>query len=293
MLTTQTGRIISSLLTLVLALCLFSQAALAEESLSLTTAYAGAESNNNGNMFDVTVTNDQPLVIDSFDINIYQFSGAPTIDVYYRTGSYTAGSSSSDGWIFAGSSTVTASPVDTPTALNVGNIRLESGQTYGFYITTTQNTDRLHYISNFSGAFSDYSDDNMTISPGAGKPLPEFTDITFEPRVWSGTIYYHICETTSADSKSTRRHEAEHAFWMQVNTLIGAAENGGIVEVDLTNITRMPRYVMRLLAKYPDVTLLLTYNGETVAIQGALALVKDNRSAFTFEELKELFVQPK
>ncbi|MEL7601783.1 MAG: hypothetical protein AAGU77_01375, partial [Bacillota bacterium] len=57
------------------------------------------------------------------------------------------------------------------------------------------------------------------------------------------------------------------------------------------NITRMPRYVMRLLAQDPDVTLLLTYNGETVAIPGSLALAKDNRSAFTIEQLKELFKQ--
>ncbi len=285
--TIRTGRIPAVVLTLILALCLFSQAALAEESLSLTTAYAGSDSNNNGNMFDVTVTSDQPLIIDSFDINLYQYTGTPTVNVYYRDGSYTDGSTFSDGWIFAGSAAVTPSPVDTPTALNVGNIRLESGQTYGFYITTAQSTDRLHYINNDTV----YSDDNLTISPGAGKPLPEFTETTFEPRVWSGTIYYHICEPASGTSTSTRRHDAEHAFWGQVNVLIRAAEDSGVVQVDLTNITRMPRYVMRLLAQYPDVTLLLTYNGETVAIPGSLALAKDNRSAFTIEQLKELFKQ--
>ncbi len=276
-------------LAALLVLCLFSQASLAEESLSLTTSYVGAESNNPGNMFDVTVTGNQNLVIDNFDVNIYQSSGTPTINVYYRAGSYAAGSSSPDGWIYVGSSTVTAAPVDTPTAINVGNIRLNSGQTYGFYITTTEVTDRLHYISEYSTTgISDYSDDNMTISPGAGKALPEFTGSTYEPRVWSGTIYYHIYEP-AAQSKSTRQHEAQHAFWTQVNGLIRSAEDGGVVEIDLTTINQMPRYVMRLLAENPNVTLVLTYNSKSVTIPGSLALAKDSRSAFTFEELMEFY----
>ena len=269
------------LLSFLLMLCLFAQSALAAESLSLTTTYSGLDSNNNGNMFDVTVTGEKSLIIDSFDINFYQSSGSPTVNVYYRTGTYAEGTGSSDGWILAGTASVTPSAKDTPTALDIGNIKLKSGQTYGFYITTTQSGDRLHY----QYADTAYSDDNMTISAGAGTALPEFTGATFSPRVWSGSIYYHIYEKSAA----ARRHEREHEFWKQVCALLSAAKNGGVVKAELASISHLPSFVMRKLAEYPGVVLRLRYDGGEISIPSEKALTKNIGAYFTLEELQELY----
>ena len=269
------------LLSFLLVLCLFAQSALAAKDLSLTTTLTGGGYSANGNMFDVTVTGGKNLVIDGFDINVAMSYGTPTVNVYYRPGSYTESPTSADGWILAGSASVIPSAIDTPTPLNIGEIRLKSGQTYGFYIINTNENNRLHYTPGTTA----YSDDNMTISAGQGKFLPEFTGESYEPRIWSGTIYYHINEKTVA----ARRHEREHAFWNQVCALLTAAKDGGVVEAELAGISHMPSFVMRKLAEYPGVVLLLKYDGGEFSIPSEKALTKDIGTYFTLEELQALY----
>ncbi len=278
-------KIVSFVLTSLLVLCLFSQAALAEDQQSLTTTFEGGNSQS-GNMFNVVVSENNEVTIRGFDINLSNSGETINVKVYYRDGSYEAGEYSAEGWTSLGTHAVSSNGVGLPTSLDIDDLQLKPGQTYGFFITTTNSQEVLHYTNGDAS----YGDDNITITAGIGKGLPEFMGESYSPRIWNGTIYYFIGHISSGgESNSTKQNAAEFAFWKQVCALICAAQENSVVQVDLGTLTDMPRFVMRTLANHSDITLVLTYGGGQVSIPGEKALDKDTRSSFTLDDLKELY----
>ena len=153
---------------------------------SLTTTFVGGN-NYAGNMFDVDVTSLDHVEIDGFDVNLQTKGGDALVSVYYRSGSYVGAESTSDGWILAGSQTVTPRGMGNPTPLNIGGIVLHPGQRYGFYITVTDYAATMIYTNNNNT----YSDSNISVTTGIGKGTPDFSGETRTERTWNGTIYYH------------------------------------------------------------------------------------------------------
>ncbi|PKP23930.1 MAG: hypothetical protein CVU03_14140, partial [Bacteroidetes bacterium HGW-Bacteroidetes-2] len=150
----------------------------------ITTFFTGGNSFA-GNMFDVTASGADDLLIDGFDVNVTAGSG--TISVYTRPGSYVGFEGSAAGWTLMGSEVVTGAGSNLPTPVNVGGLTIPAGQTYGFYVTVS---DYPSLTMNYTNGDNVFSDANITIATGVGKGDPDFTGSTFASRSWNGTIYY-------------------------------------------------------------------------------------------------------
>lgn len=174
------------------------------DSVTLTANTAGpdnslvstlaAGNNHRGNMFDVTATN--TLTITSFEAHPM---GNTTIAVYYRTTPYAGFETSSAGWTLIGSAAVIAQPFGnfTPVPVPV-NVLIPAGQTYSFYVTSTNIAVSLNYTDGTSEGAPYTSDANLIFRQGVGMEYP-FSNGSgvFRPRVWNGKIHYTVPTTTS------------------------------------------------------------------------------------------------
>lgn len=158
-------------------------------AMSLTSTFA-AGNNHRGNMFDIFATN--TVTITSFDAHPM---GNTTIAVYYRTSPYAGFETSSAGWTLIGSAAVTAQPMGNPTPVPVPvNVTIPAGQTYSFYVTSTNTSVSLNYTDGSVEGATYTNDANITFRQGVGMEYP-FTNGTgsvFRPRVWNGIIHYTV-----------------------------------------------------------------------------------------------------
>jgi hypothetical protein len=152
---------------------------------TLQTTFAGGN-NHRGNMFDIVAIN---------AVNIISFDAHPVgntdYEIYYKVGTFAGSENNSAAWTLVGSATgVVAQPMGTPTPLPiVVNITIPAGQTYGWYVTST-NTTVSNYYTNGTAQGSVYtSDANIQFLEGVGLEYP-FTGTPFTPRVWNGRIHY-------------------------------------------------------------------------------------------------------
>lgn len=145
--------------------------------------------NHRGNMFNLMATN--TIVIDSFSAHPI---GNTTIEVYYRTTPYNGFTSNSSGWILLGSAAVVAQSFGTPTPVPIPvNVTIPAGQTYGFYVTSSNVNVSLNYSDGNSEGAPFASDANITFYEGVGMEYP-FTNGggVFTPRIWNGIIHYSV-----------------------------------------------------------------------------------------------------
>lgn len=153
----------------------------------LTTTFAGGN-NHRGNMFDVVAIN--TVTIESFDAHPI---GNTSYEIYYKVGTFVGSEANAGAWTQIGTATaVVAQPLGTPTPIpiNVG-VTIPAGQTYAFYVTST-NTGVSQNYTDGTGVGNVYSSDaNIQFLEGAGMEYP-FTagGGTFTPRVWNGNIHY-------------------------------------------------------------------------------------------------------
>jgi hypothetical protein len=154
---------------------------------TLTTTMA-AGNNHRGNMFDITATNS--VTISSFDASPM---GNTTIAVYYKTGTYAGFANTPGAWTLIGSAAVTAMPAGTPTPVPVAvNVTIPAGQTYAFYVTSTNTAVSLNYTDGTAVGATYVSDASINFKQGVGLeyPFTAGTGSTFSPRVWNGVIHY-------------------------------------------------------------------------------------------------------
>ncbi|MBW2456448.1 MAG: hypothetical protein JRI68_18165 [Deltaproteobacteria bacterium] len=152
---------------------------------NLVTSYT---SNNgfHGNMFDIVALNAVEIL--GFDANLN--SGAHTMEVHYRVGSFVGHESSATGWTLIGTGTTNSTGTEVPTPVNVAvNVSIPQGQTYGFYVTTQGTSNR--YINGTSVGTVFASDPNIQVLEGVGKSYPFGSTNT--TRVFSGTVHYEVC----------------------------------------------------------------------------------------------------
>ncbi len=157
-------------------------------TLALTTTLA-AGNNHRGNMFDIFATN--TATITSFDAHPM---GNTTIAIYYRTSPYAGFETNSAGWILIGSAAVTAQPTGTPTPVPVAvNVTIPAGQTYSFYVTSTNTAVSLNYTDGTTEGATFVSDPNITFRQGVGMDYPFANGGgVFRPRIWNGVIHYSV-----------------------------------------------------------------------------------------------------
>lgn len=157
---------------------------------NLLMASNTAGNNHRGNMFDIVATNDVTIL--SFDASPM---GNTTIEVYYKVGTWNGFANSPAAWTLIGSAPVSYTggfvPVDVPV-----NITIPAGQTYAFYVTSTDVAVALNY-SNGTNVGNVYSADaNITFLEGGGMeyPFTQGTGAVYQPRVWNGNIHYALVD---------------------------------------------------------------------------------------------------
>jgi hypothetical protein len=156
----------------------------------LTTTYVGGNSHR-GAMFDLTVTNPNGIEITSFDFNHRGTIIAPAdLEVWFVTDHTTFVGKNTNGalWTLMGSASLpTVNPAGTPTPLPIGGEILNFGETVGIYVTRTDGIS-LAYTNGPLGAFSNA---DLTFEDrGMGGEYP--FSVTFNDRVWNGTIHYDV-----------------------------------------------------------------------------------------------------
>ncbi|HTL82073.1 MAG TPA: T9SS type A sorting domain-containing protein [Bacteroidia bacterium] len=158
-------------------------------AMSLQSTFA-AGNNHRGNMFDITAAN--TVTITSFDAHPM---GNTTIAIYYKSGTYVGSENAPANWTLIGSAAVTAQPTGIPTPVPVTvNVTIPAGQTYGFYVTSTNTAVSLNYTDGTAVGNTYASDANIAFKEGCGMEYP-FTAGTgsfFTPRVWNGIIHYSV-----------------------------------------------------------------------------------------------------
>lgn len=164
---------------------------------NITTTFA-AGNNHRGNMFDIVATNQ--ITIDSVHAHP---QGNTTIEIYYKMGSFSGSENTAVNWTLVGSAAVTAQAQGTPTSvpINIG-VTIPAGQTYGFYVTSSNTAVSLNYTDGTTQGAVYASDANMQILEGVGLEYP-FSGTPFSPRMWNGTIYYSTTTGTSTFNWST------------------------------------------------------------------------------------------
>ena len=155
----------------------------------LTTTFA-AGNNHRGNMFDIVATN--TVTIESFDAHPM---GTTDYEIYYRVGGHAGFETSAAGWTLVGTATgVPAQPQGTPTPIPINvNVTIPAGQTYAFYVTSSNTAVSLNYTNGTSVGNVLSSDANISFLEGVGMEYPFANGGTFfSPRVWNGNIHYSI-----------------------------------------------------------------------------------------------------
>lgn len=154
----------------------------------LTTTLQSGNAQN-GNMYDLTNKTGNPIVINSFDINIAAVTAV--VNVYYTTtaNTYVGNTNNAAAWTLLGTATVTGAGAGLPTNVPIGGLILAPNQVKGIYITCT-NGQVLNY-TNIPPALTTYQDAFLRVDGGIGKAwVPDFSGAVFNPRMWNGRINY-------------------------------------------------------------------------------------------------------
>lgn len=152
----------------------------------LNTTLSGGN-NHRGNMFDLVAIN--TLTITSFDAHPM---GNTTMEIYYKVGTHVGFENAAGSWILIGTSPVVAQPfgILTPVPIPI-NITIPAGQTYAFYVTSSNLAVSLNYSNGSSPGAVYSSDANLQFLEGKGIEYP-FSGGAFSPRIWNGRINYAI-----------------------------------------------------------------------------------------------------
>jgi hypothetical protein len=141
----------------------------------------------NGNMFDITVASN--FTLETFAVSMD--AGTWNVAIYYRTGTYVGSETSSAGWTFLDSASITSTTTDAATFYKVPvnlNLPLMAGSTYGFYVTGTDPASPINYTNGTSVGTVFASNANFSVKEGAGGAYP--FNVTNSPRVFNGEVYF-------------------------------------------------------------------------------------------------------
>lgn len=148
-------------------------------------------SGNNGSpggavYFDITV-GPADIDIDAIDINTAD-TGAFTMDVYTKTGTYVGSETNQSAWTLSSTATGTSAGQNNPSnAVLATPITLSANTTYGMALVLDAN--HSHYYTNGTGSNQNFSNDDLALALGAASNTP-FSGAVFSPRIFNGTIHY-------------------------------------------------------------------------------------------------------
>lgn len=154
-----------------------------------TTLFA-ADNSFAGNTFDLQVIGGSPIKINGFDVNLDSQGSTNTVSLYMREGTSVGVENTPGEWVLVGTdSGVISAGVDAPSHVDISNIILQPGTTYGFYIDLASYPSSSFLYTN--GGPNVFSDANLQLTTNTGQGSPAFSG-SFFPRQVNTTIYYDI-----------------------------------------------------------------------------------------------------
>ncbi|MGK0205033.1 MAG: hypothetical protein ACI9S9_004120 [Planctomycetota bacterium] len=173
------------------SLC-FLAVSLASQS-PLTTTFVSNNGGLAGGMifFDLSVTNSAGITVKQLDINTQSTFGE--LHVYTGPSSYTSIAASPSAWTQVAKGTVDAAGLNLPSRVCLGG---------GFFLPSGNHAiavwggDVSHRYTTGTGSFPlVYANADMTLTTGAASNT-KFGGAQFSPRVWNGSVYYDLGQTT-------------------------------------------------------------------------------------------------
>lgn len=138
----------------------------------------------NGFMFDLIA--DADIILDSLEFKVDTF-GLQLVDIYTREGSHIGYELDPSAWSHAGSFPMDVKGPTEWSALDLGGIAMEVGDSLALYIELQNPANTMFYL-----AVPDpitRSTDELTLYSGTG--ISHNFSETYFPRDWNGSVYYH------------------------------------------------------------------------------------------------------
>jgi PKD repeat protein len=159
---------------------------------SITTTFNGPWRYNgitaHGNAFNVVAATSD-ILVDSFDLN-FAYAGTYTVEVFYRAGGYIGYETSANGWISAGTQSVTSAGLGVPCRFTGGKFRVPAGSTYGVYIKTSGSNCSF----GFKQGSLNFANSDITVQGGYVAPGAFVAGLT--GYTWDGNIYFRkVCKS--------------------------------------------------------------------------------------------------
>ncbi len=145
---------------------------------SLATTQAGGNGCGGGNMFNLT-TGASAINVTSLDVTP-NVSGAQTVSVYYKNGTYLGSETTAGSWTLIGTYPITAT-TGTPVNVDIADLLIPASTTYGIFVNYPAQYTNSPAGTNFSNA-------DLTLTVGAGL-CSAFGGVN-AGRVFNGTINY-------------------------------------------------------------------------------------------------------
>ena len=157
---------LSLLIALIIVFVAIPQTVSQAVSGTLTTTYTTNRGwtyvGGTGWQFDVAVLNvSEDVIITAIDINNSETT-AYNVSLYYKLGSYVGSELNAGAWTLWDTVSVTGAGIGVGTTVDINDLRLSVGQTYGFYIAV----DTLGNQSNETFGIQTFQDGNLRITAG-------------------------------------------------------------------------------------------------------------------------------
>jgi hypothetical protein len=195
-----------------LALCATTSGRLDAGYLTTTYQYNNGQA---GNMFDVVVGSNS-LNVTGFDLHLDP--GTWDLELYVKSGTIIGSEADPSAWTLVDSVKSVVSNGDwNATYVNFADFALNASAVSGIYITATNGIQNgvykgLNYTDGENGAkvgdvFASNADLQILIGRGVAYPYI----MTFQPRIWNGTIYYG--PVTETQLTTSTPEPASLAIW--------------------------------------------------------------------------------
>ena len=200
------------------------------ESGSLKTTYR-AGNGQDGAMFDISAH--EPVTITGFDFS-HTSTSQVDIEVYYTPGGYSGNESNPSAWTLLGSDTVQPSGSGVAAFVDIGGLTIESGETYGIYITDEAVSGSMLYTD---GSES-FDNGEILIQTGLGIEYP--FGPTYSPRTWNGSVYYRAY-STGPFAYSIRSNDDDRLYRIDLRTGVAKPMGDPMSFGDAEGMTIGPR----------------------------------------------------
>ena len=150
----------------------------------IKTTFAGGNGST-GNMFDIQTIHG--ITVHALDLHVIDV-GSIVVEVWTKSGSFIGADKDQSAWSRHVEATINGNGRGKKTFLDIGELRIEAGELYSFYVTATG--QGLRYTNGIGIGNIVASNNDLIVYEGIGKETT--FGHTFNDRIWNGALYYSV-----------------------------------------------------------------------------------------------------